>query len=231
MKRLVIGLVLVLLSGCATRPVMTPQQVAAIKTIGIVSAIGDEMMTMDVPLFGIGSSVTKGPINDLNLDPYMVGQIGDHLKGRFQIIPVAYQSADFRSDGMKTSIGETVRNLTKLPNGGSQSVDAYIVVTTTTVAIRNSGRHVRGAFLARLTTVAGHEHYAGVIYTMTVIDGHDFKTIAAISIGDYDAVSDSYWADSVIALNAAQRQKLKEELQSQLAATVRPALKRLPLAE
>ena len=230
-KRILIGLALLMLGGCAARPTMSPQQVAAIKTISIVSAIGDDMMTMDIPLFGMGASTTNGPITDLGLDPYLIGQIGDRLKDRFQIIPVSYQSEEFRSGRMKAPIGETIHQRTTLPPAGPAAVDAYIVATTANVEIRSAGRHVRGAFMTRFTTVGGYEYDAGVIYTMTVIDGHDFKTLAHIDVLDYDAVAASYWADDINKLTPEQRKNLKDELQSQLSSTVRPALKRLPFVE
>ncbi|HVJ42555.1 MAG TPA: hypothetical protein VM639_13715 [Dongiaceae bacterium] len=213
-----------------SRQVMTPQQVAAIKTIAIVSSVGDEMMTIDVPFFGLGSSVTKGPIADLDLDTHVIAQLTDRLKDHYQIVPVNYKSTDFRSDRMKAPIGTVVHDATTLPSG-TPTVDAYIVLTTTTIEIRNSGRHVRGAFMARLATVSGHEHYAGVIFKMTVVDGHSFQPISNIDVVDYDAVNQDYWADGVSALTASQRDKLKQELNSQLDATLRPALKRLPLID
>jgi hypothetical protein len=232
MKRMVIGLALLLLSGCAAQPTMSPQQVAAIKTIGIVSAIGDDMMTLDIPnFFNIGTTAAKGSITYLGLDPYLIGQIGDRLKDRFQIVPVTYQSQDFRADRLKPSIGDVIHHKTSLPSGGPVSVDAYIVATTTNVEVLNTGRHVRGAFLAKLPAIGKDEYVAGVIYTMTVIDGHDFKTIANTSILDHDDVAASYWTDDINNMTPRQRKNLQDELQSQLTSTVRPALKRLPFVE
>jgi hypothetical protein len=190
------------------------------------------MMTMDIPnIFALGISTTKGTITDLGLDPYLIGQISDHLKDRFQMVPVIYHSPDFRADRLKPSIGEVIRQKTSLPAGGPQSVDAYIVATTANIEVQNTGRHVRGAFLAKLPALGKDDYYAGVVYTMTVIDGHDFKTLADISIHDYDGVAESYWTEDIDKMTPKQRGNLKDELQSQLSATVRPALKRLPFVE
>jgi len=229
MKRVLVGLLCLMLSGCMGRQVMTSQQAAAIKTIAIVSSVGDEMMTIDVPFFGMESSVTKGPIADLGLDAHVIAQLTERLKDHYRIVPVNYKSTDFRSDGMKAPIGTMVHDATMLPSA-DPAIDAYIVLTTT-IEVGNSGRHVRGAFMARLSTVNGHQHYAGVIYKMTVIDGHSFQPISNIDVVDYDAVNKDYWADGVAALTVAQRDKLKQELNAQLGATLRPALKRLPLID
>lgn len=122
MKRVLVGLLCLMLSGCVSRQVMTPQQVAAIKTIAIVSSVGDDMMTIDVPFFGMGSSVSKGPIADLGLDAHVIAQLTERLKDHYQIVPVNYKSTDFRSDRMKAPIGTVLHDATALPSAPRQSM-------------------------------------------------------------------------------------------------------------
>ena len=67
----------------------------AVKTVGIISAVGDEMSFGRTGLTGLNNRSQSFPIGSWGLDDLIVQQATTALNGRFQVRPVSYQRAAF----------------------------------------------------------------------------------------------------------------------------------------
>ncbi|MGY8633411.1 hypothetical protein RAD15_13110 [Bradyrhizobium sp. 14AA] len=123
----------------------------AIKTIGIVSAIGEEMSLTKAGLTGLGNTGQSAPISAWGLDELIVQQATRLLSGRYRVQPVSYRRSAFaairdsavapvnllRSDPFKELVRSDV---------APQGLDAYIVITRARSKLGN-GRNVEGVGL------------------------------------------------------------------------------------
>jgi len=67
----------------------------AVKTVGIVSAVGDEMNFAKAGLTGLDNRSQSFPIASWGLDDLIVRQVTTALSGRFQVQPLIYQRSAF----------------------------------------------------------------------------------------------------------------------------------------
>src|SRR5260370_41565713 len=106
----------------------------AVKTVGIVSAVGDEMSFAKAGLTGLSNPSQSFPIASWGLDDLIVRQVTTTLSGRFQVQPVSYQRSAFAAikDSPVAPVnlmrGDPFQKL--VPTQVSpQGLDAYIVIT------------------------------------------------------------------------------------------------------
>src|SRR3981189_3274931 len=81
-------------SACATFQT-GETKLQAVKTVGIISAVGDEMSFATAGLTGPGNASRHFPIASWGLDDLIVQQATTALSGRFQVQPVTYKRAAF----------------------------------------------------------------------------------------------------------------------------------------
>src|ERR1700736_5974826 len=67
----------------------------AVKTVGIISAVGDQITFAKGGLTGLSNSRQSFPIGSWGLDDLIVQQATAALSGRFQVQPVTYNRAAF----------------------------------------------------------------------------------------------------------------------------------------
>src|SRR5258708_31549613 len=65
----------------------------AVKTVGIISAVGDQITVAKGGLTGLDTSRQSFPIGSLGLDDLIVQQASAALSGRFQVQPATYKRA------------------------------------------------------------------------------------------------------------------------------------------
>src|SRR5258707_5364818 len=66
----------------------------AVKTVGIISAVGDEMSFARAGLTGLNNNPSQSfPIRSWGLDDLIVQQATTALNGRFQVQPIRYNPA------------------------------------------------------------------------------------------------------------------------------------------
>ncbi len=242
MKRVLIGLLL-LLAGCADTT-LTRQQTAGIKKIGVISAIGDEL-TIKSFAAADSASESRGSIAELELDQYVIDQIGSMLVGRHELIPVSYQPLSFHQTAEEQSLhassvrgqplGQVIRSMTQLPSGmtagTATGVDAYVVVLTGRALLKDGDHSLYGTSLVQLPGTSNPQYNLGVVYWIAVIDGHNLQPIGNVSTLSDRSVDPSLWAPTVDALNAAQRQQIAEIWKKRIDLTLRPALRKLQLLQ
>src|SRR6267154_5319747 len=94
MQRLSGLLLLALLGACAAVDASAPK-LAAIKTIGVISAMGGELTLTKAGLTGLGSNAQSVPIESWGIDDLIVSRTSSLLSHRFDVHPVTYRRAAF----------------------------------------------------------------------------------------------------------------------------------------
>lgn len=183
-RRVILGLACAIASlvlGAAAAFETRATKLQAIKTIGIVSAIGEEMSLTQAGLTAIGNTGQSASISAWGLDELIVQQATKLLSGRFRVQPVSYRRAAFaavrdsavapvnllRSDPFKELLRSDV---------APQGLDAYIVITRARSKLGN-GRNVEGIGLAQYRTLLADYGLIHALYEVRVIDGKSFEVI------------------------------------------------------
>jgi hypothetical protein len=240
MRRLLVLLSVALLSACV--PTVPAEKLANIKTIGIISAIGDRAAFESVGITVFGNDSKTIPINEWGIDPLVISTLSKTLGNRYQIVPVAYDVAAFQPEriyrggvfkGDRQSIADIVRAA-----AAPQGLDAYIVVTKVDTGYGESGQLLRGLGLARGPgPLFSYKVYVHALYTVTVVDGHQFAEIgrggpagggfgwtANPVHGPSVEMSEAAWAKTDVLPNRQQIQQLKPALEGMLVDTLPGAL-------
>ena len=156
-------------------------RIQAIKTVGIVSAIGEEMSLTQAGLTALGSAARGASISAWGLDELIVQQVTRLVGGRFRVQPVSYRRAAFaairdspvapvhllRSDPFKELVRSDIT---------PQGLDAYIVITRARSKLGN-GRNVEAVGFAEYRTLFENYGLVHALYEVRLIDGKSFDVI------------------------------------------------------
>src|SRR5215472_6001315 len=184
------SLALLALSGCASIQGASPFQ--GIKTVGIISAIGDKFTFTQSGLTGLDNAPRPVSIEAWGVDDQIVARATSVLSQRFQVQTVTCQREPFYSSERASSIpgADLVREdpLKELVRShvSPEGLDAYIVITKATLKFGTRGVPVSGIGLNRHSTVFDSSAIMHAIYVIRVIDGQSFRTIDKKSAGPVD---------------------------------------------
>jgi hypothetical protein len=182
MQRLAALLLLVLLGACAAID-SSPPKLGAVKTIGIISAIGDEFTLTKAGLTGLKNNAQSFSIESWGIDDLIVSRATSLLSRRFEASPVIYRRATFaalegdsavaavnllRDDPIKKVIPAEVSPL---------GLDAYVIITKAKSKYGSTGRTVAGFGIIDHRAVFGSYAQIHALYVVRVIDGHGYKLI------------------------------------------------------
>jgi hypothetical protein len=167
----------------AQAPTSQAPNAQAFKTVGVISAIGDELTLTKAGLTGLDSGNTSFPIEPWGIDDLIVGRTRALLSKRFQVQPVTYRRAVFAAREPASPI--TVINLLRddpikelvRTEAAPQGLDAYVVITKATTEYGNRGRTIAGVGIVKHDAALGSYAQLHALYVIRVIDGHDFKVI------------------------------------------------------
>jgi hypothetical protein len=171
----------VCVSGCATFAT-GETKLQAVKTVGVVSAVGDEMSFARAGLTGLNNSTQSFQIRSWGLDDLIVQQATAALSGRFQVQPVSYNRAAFAAirDSPVAPVnlvrGDPFKKLVQTevsPHG----LDAYIVITRAKSNFGGGGRKVEGIGFVTYGTLLSSYNQIHVLYEVRVFDGKTFDVI------------------------------------------------------
>lgn len=188
-------LVAITVSGCATFET-GETKLKAVKTVGIISAVGDQFTFAKGGLTGLNTRDQSFPIESWGLDDLIVEQATTVLRGRFQVQPVNYKRAAFvvAKDSPIGPVnlvrGDPFRKLVET-EVSPQGMDAYIVITKAKANFGSSGRKVEGIGLITYGTLLSSYNQIHALYEIRVIDGKTFKVIekrTAPPFGDMEEV-------------------------------------------
>jgi hypothetical protein len=166
----------------------------AVKTVGIISAVGDQMTVAKGGLSGLDNSSRSFPIDSWGLDDLIVQRATAALGGRFQVKAVTYNRAAFArvKDSVVTPVNlvrsDPFKALVKT-EVSPQGLDAYIVITKAKANIAGSGRKVEGVGFITYGTLMGSHSQIYALYEIRVIDGKTFDVIEKMAAPPLDNAS------------------------------------------
>jgi hypothetical protein len=153
----------------------------AVKTVGIISAVGDEMSFVQAGLTGPNTPTQSVSIRSWGLDDLIVRQATTALSGRFQVQPVSYQRSTFAAikDSPVAPVnlvrGDPFKQLVQT-EVSPQGLDAYIVITKAKSNFSGS-RKVEGIGFITYGTMLASYNQIYALYEIRVFDGKTFDTI------------------------------------------------------
>jgi hypothetical protein len=166
----------------------------AVKTVGIVSAIGDEMTFARGGLTGPSNRSQNFPIGSWGLDDQIVKQATAALNGRFQVQPVTYSREAFAKAGTESVI-TPVNVIRRDPfkklvetEVSPQGLDAYIIITKAKSNFGGGGRKVEGIGFLTYGTMLKSYSQIHVLYEIRVVDGKTFDIIEKMAAPPLDDV-------------------------------------------
>jgi hypothetical protein len=233
LKRFSSLLLLLTLSACATVEV-SQDQLAKIKRVAIISAIGDQLTVEEIPLLPIVVEDDFGSIADWNIDRYISDRIAEQLKGHYEIVPVTAPINITR--GNKTDFWYHDENYTKFalpPDGdvGGGKVDTFILITPGTAVVYGTSHQVHGAYLAHHPSMSDVKYVVGAYYHIIVVDAKTGQPIKNVLTGGGEKVDEALWSPKFAGLTDAQRKEIQSALRTSLDKSLDVTLKDMKLAE
>ena len=231
-------LVLFALSGAGPQTQALPAH-TKIRTVGIISAIGDTLMFERVSnswYEWIGPPATSFlEITDWGLDDFVDREATAALSKHFAVKPVSYAEADFDT----WSWSSLVRRLRELPLP-VDDIDAYVVILRDWRGdeIGNSVHQIAGLGVYR-RDYSRRPPRLGVFasYRIAIVDAHSYDILASREALMPDghlpwaAVAQSLWPRTQNDLTDAQRTALQVDLNKLIDETLKSTLRQLALAE
>jgi hypothetical protein len=163
----------------------------AVKTVGIISAVGDEMSFARAGLNGLNNPGQSLPIPSWGLDDLIVQQATTALSKRFQVQPVSYQRAAFAAikDSPVTPVnlirGDPFKRLVQT-EVSPQGLDAYIVITKAKSNFGSASRKVEGIGFVTYGTLLASYNQIYALYEVRVFDGKTFDVIEKMAAPPLD---------------------------------------------
>jgi hypothetical protein len=218
------------LSACTS--IEGASRLQGIKTIGIISAVGDKFTFTPSGLTGFDNEPRSFPIEAWGIDEQIVAQAISVLSQRFQVQPVTYQRELFFAPERASSIPgvdlvreDPIKELVR-SHVSPQGLDAYVVITKATLKYGTRGVPLSGIGLIRHSTLLDSSAIVHALYVIRVIDGHTFRSIDRKSAGPLDS-SIVRLAGPSRALDAAGLPPISDPLQNEsLKATVTDLINR-----
>jgi hypothetical protein len=162
-------LVAVSVSACAMFETRETK-LQAVKTVGIISAVGDEITFATGGLTGLNNRSQSFPIGSWGLDDLIVQQATAALNGRFQVQPVTYKRdafATIEKDSIVTPVnvirGDPFKKLVQT-QVSPQGLDAYIVITKAKSNFGGGSRKVEGIGFLTYGTVLESYNQVHALY-------------------------------------------------------------------
>src|SRR6266436_9603856 len=175
------ALLAVNLSACATFET-GETKLQAVKTVGIISAVGDDMSFVKAGLTGLNNPAQSLPIRSWGLDDLIVQQATTALSGRFQVQPVSYRRSAFAAikDSPVAPVnlvrGDPFKQLVQT-EVSPQGLDAYIVITKAKSNFGGGSRKVEGIGFVTYGTLLASCNQIYALYEIRVFDGKTFDVI------------------------------------------------------
>jgi hypothetical protein len=181
------------LSACAMLETRETK-LQAVKTVGIISAVGDEMSFARMGLTGPNNASQSFPIGSWNLDDLIVQQATAALSGRFQVQPVNYPRAAFAAikDSPVAPVnlvrGDPFKKLVQT-EVSPQGLDAYIVITKAKSNFGGGARKVEGIGFISYGTLLASYSQIHALYEIRVFDGKTFDIIEKMAAPPLDNIA------------------------------------------
>ncbi|HET6619150.1 MAG TPA: hypothetical protein VFG64_04370 [Dongiaceae bacterium] len=244
-------LVVALALGACTAKSVGPDVTQSARTIGVMSAIGDDLLCQSLPVY------MWQPRNDYRrdvavwrIDPFVTEQVSRALQPRYSVVPVDFDRAAF----LDRSLYESVSSTGTAPHAGpigevvrahvhSPGADLYVVVLNGRRSVGLSRYYAEGMGVVRQHTPELDRTFYHTAYRIAVVDGHSFEPLAIrdalndpdhpldglINGAPFAEVENQRWADERRAVTAEQVAWVMEGVKALFARTLPPTLRRLDL--
>jgi hypothetical protein len=247
MRHTIVGLLLFVLAACA-QPV-SKEQLGQIKTVGVISAIGEDLNFTTVGFTVFGNDFKQASIGSWGIDDYVVAQVGEALRSRYDVRPVTYRRSAFTSQNMDTPVGwqgpfdkrRTIQEVIRT-EAQPQGLDAYVVVTDFGSQFGTTNQGVRGVGLVKGGGLGTSRVGLHVLYRVIVVSGHDQKVVGQARAetlpgsessvflrGPSREVGMNLWADGMQAMPASKQDEVKAGLRSLISRSLPPTLQSVGL--
>jgi hypothetical protein len=176
-----VAFALLALGGCTS--IQGASRVQGIKTVGIISAVGDVFTFTPSGLTGADAKARSFSIAPWGIDDEIVSRATSILGQRFQVQVVTYPRETFAAPEQISTIpgADLVREdpFKKLVSNevSPKGLDAYVVITKATLKYGTRGVPVSGIGLIAHSTLLDSFAIVHTLYVIRVIDGHTFRTI------------------------------------------------------
>jgi hypothetical protein len=188
------AVLLVLSSGAHALFETRDAKLRSVRTVGIVSAVGDQFTFAKAGLTGLDNSPRRVSIASWGLDDLIVQRVGEALSIRFQVQPVTYPRATFAT--IQESVipaadfvrGDPFKKLIRT-EVSPQGLDAYIVITKAKANFGGGNRKVEGVGLITYSTLLESISLVHALYEIRVVDGRTFDIIEKLAAGPPDSAS------------------------------------------
>ena len=187
-------MLLVLTSGALALFETRDAKLKSVKTVGIVSAIGDQFTFAKAGFMVLDNSPRSVPIGSWGLDDLVVQQVTAALSGRFQVQQVTYTRAAFAAiqESPVTAVnlvrGDPFKKLVQAEIS-PQGLDAYVVITKAKAYFGGGNRKVEGLGLITYSAVLDSYRQIHALYEIRVVDGKTFDIIEKLAAGPLDNAS------------------------------------------
>lgn len=233
------------LNACASAPATVPAaQQAAIKRVGIVSLVGNEMHAYfkvgPVLRERVGASVREtflGPpvLGKWRIDRGLAAAAAKALSPRYTHVPLDYDPAKlskkaYQSDPDRINLSAILPDLRHIDGG---RVDIILVLSTSGSMTRVVGRKVwlHGYGIYRQSILPGAPTVDYVALSLTALDAKSLQPIAARSVFTTRHLPASMWNINVTAINPKERQALRDHISTLLKQTVAQLIQEIGLGE
>lgn len=153
-----------------------------IKSVGIISAIGDTITKQHVGVVVFGNKTETEAIDSWQVDEFVIAEISAQLTGLYEIKPVTYAKTDFLPGPRElfadsdVNAEASIKHVTPAPGA---EPDAYIVVTKTYVA-DDIGRTNQLLFGLGFYDRSDGTQAVYAAYEVSVVDGHTLKHLTRL---------------------------------------------------
>jgi hypothetical protein len=200
------------------------EKIAAIHTIGVISAIGHEAALQNVALMVFGNSDERIAIDDWGLDDAVTANVATLLSGRVEIKPVQYDRVAFATE-KRPFLGPPYIPVEDLVAGltDRDGIDAYLVIVQTELddPVMGTNQQMGGIGLYRHLFGFKHLIVDYAFYDVELIDARTNKLIKSVvaRIGDsgffnpkfpFVGCAPTIWPETAAAITDAQKQAMKQ---------------------
>lgn len=187
---------LLVLGGSASALFETREtKLQAVKTVGIISAVGDQFIFSKAGLTGFDNASRSVSIASWALDDFFAQQAAAMLSSRFEVRAVSYPRATFAAVSesplrpVEFLRGDRFKKLVET-EVAPQGLDALVVITRARADLGAGGRKVEGIGLVTYSTMTGSYNAIHALYEIRVIDGKTFDVIEKMAAGPLDNTTD-----------------------------------------
>ena len=233
----------VILSACASFET-SEVKLGSIRTVGIISAVGDEFSFTTAGLAGFDRGDRRYSVESWGLDDMIIRQASTALSGRFQVQPLSYSRAAFAASETDSPVTlvkliheDRIEALLRKEPPAS-SIDAYIVIVKAESSIGSGNRKVTGLGAVKYASAFGSYNQLYALYEIRVIDGHSLKLIEKRSAAPFEQaelgrlagrkVDDTYMPSSG---DPARNEKLRAAVVDMIERSLALTLRNLRIAD